>query len=99
MSFDVLNLYTNIQHSFGLKALDYWLENHPESLHARFNKGFVLKCGKFILRNNNIKFNNESYNQIKNTAIGTIFIPTYASLSMGYFEINFIVAELLKMEK
>ena len=43
VTFDVVNLYTNIPHTFGLEALDYWLENHPESLHARFNKEFVLE--------------------------------------------------------
>ena len=35
------------------------------------------------------KFNNEFYNQIKGTAMGIIFTPTYATLSMGYFEIQF----------
>ena len=80
VTFDVFNLYTNIPHTFGLEALDYWTENHPESLHE-----FVLECAKFILQNNNMKFNNEFYNQIKGTAMGTIFAPTYATLSMGYF--------------
>ena len=89
VTFDVVNLYTNIPHTFGLEALDYWLENHPESLHARFNKEFVLECAKFILQNKNIKFNNEFYNQIKGAAMGTIFALTYATLSMGYFEIKF----------
>ena len=88
MTFDVVNLYTNIPHTFGLEALYYWLENHPETLHARFNKEFVLECEKFILQNNNMKFNNEYYNQIKGTIMGTIFAPTYATLSMGYFEIK-----------
>ena len=35
-----------------------------------------------------MKFNNEYYNQIKGTAMGTIFAPTYATLSMGYSEIK-----------
>ena len=78
------NLYTNIPHTFGLEGLDYWLKNHPEGLHGRFNKEFVLECAKLILQNNNTKFNNEFYNQIKGTALGTIFAPTYATLSMGY---------------
>ena len=62
VGFDVVNLYTNIPHAFGLEALNYWLENYPECLHARFNKEFVLECAKFILQNDNIKFNNEFYN-------------------------------------
>ena len=35
-----------------------------------------------------MKFNNEFHNQIKGTAMGTIFPPTYSTLSMGYFEIK-----------
>ena len=96
MTFDVVNLYTNIPHTFGLEALDYWLENHPESLHARFNKEFVLECAKFILQNNNMKFNNEFYNQIKGTAIDTIFAPIYTTLPIGYFEIKLYSARTFK---
>ena len=88
LTFDVVNLYTNIPHTFGLEALDYWLENHPESLHARFNKEFVLEFANFMLQNNNMKFNNEFYNQIKGAAISTIFAPIYATISMEYFEIK-----------
>ena len=35
-----------------------------------------------------MKFNNKFYNQIKGTAMGTIFAPTDATLSMGYFEVK-----------
>ena len=35
-----------------------------------------------------MRFNNEFYNQIKGTAMVTIFAPTYATLSTGYFEIK-----------
>ena len=94
MTFDIVNLYTNILHTFGLEALDYRLENHSEILHARFNKEFVLECAKFILQNNNMKFNNEFYNQIKGTSMGTIFTSTYATLSMRFLKSNFIVSAL-----
>ena len=89
VTFDVVNLCTNILHTFRLEVLNHWLENHPESLHARFNKEFVLECGKFVLQNNNMEFNNEFYNQIKGTTMGTIFTPAYTTLSMGCFEIKF----------
>ena len=32
-----------------------------------------------------MKFNNEFHNQIKGTAMGKIFGPTYATLSIEYF--------------
>ena len=44
VTFDVASICTNIPHTFGLEALDCWIENHPESLHGRFNKEFVLEC-------------------------------------------------------
>ena len=59
-----------------------------ESLHARLNKEFVVEYTKFILQISNMKCNNESYNQIKGTAIGIIFAPPYATFSMEYFEIK-----------
>ena len=80
VTFDVVNFYTNIPHTFGLETLDYWLENHPESLHVKFNKEFVLECATFILQNSDMKLNNEFYNQIKGTAIGTILAPTYTTI-------------------
>ena len=88
MTLDVVNLCTNIPHTFGLEALDYWLKNHPKSLYARFNKEFLLECAELILQNNNMKFNNEFYNQIKGTAMNTIFAPIQATLLMGYFGIK-----------
>ena len=88
MTFNVVILYTNIPRTLGLEALDYWVANHPESLHAGFHKEVVLECKKFILQSNNMKFNDESYNQIKDIAMGTIYAATSATLSMGYFEIK-----------
>ena len=35
-----------------------------------------------------MKFNNGFYNQIKGTVMGTIYAPTYATLSMRCFEIK-----------
>ena len=49
VTFDVVNLYTNIPHTFGPEAMESWLENYSESLHTKFNKEFVLECAKFVL--------------------------------------------------
>ena len=48
-----------------------------------------------FLHNNN----NEFYNQIRGTAMGTIFAPTYTTLSMGYFEIKLYSACTFKHEE
>ena len=41
------------------------------------------------IENNHCTFNDEFYKQISETAMGTIFAPTYATLTMGYFEVHF----------
>ena len=56
----------------------------------------MLECSKFILQTNNIKFNNELFNQIKGTAMSTIFTSNYATLSMGYFNFKLYKAYNLK---
>lgn len=88
VTFDVVSLYTSIPHKYGLEAISYWIETYPLTLHNRFSKEFILEGIKIILENNNCTFNDEFYHQISGTAMGTIFAPTYASLTMGYFELK-----------
>ena len=89
VTFDVKSLQTSIPYKYGLEAISVWTEKHPDSLHSRFSKGCVLESIKIILENNNCTFNDEFYRQISGTAMGTIFSITYATLTMGYFEIHF----------
>ena len=89
VTFDIKRLYTSIPHDYGLETISFMTEKHPDSLHSRFSKGFVLESIKIILENNNCTFNDEFYRQISGTAMGTIFAPTYATLTMGYFEVHF----------
>ena len=44
---------------------------------------------KIILENNNCTFNDEFYRQISRASMGPVFAPTYATLTMGYFEVHF----------
>ena len=81
-------MYTSIPHKFDLEAIDYFLTKYQEDLHPRFRKVFLLESANFILKNNTLTFDSESYLQIKGTAMGTIFAPTYANLTMGYHEIE-----------
>ena len=69
-------LYSNISHEYGLEAIECWLDKFPKSLHPRFSKEVVLENVEFILENNNLKFDNDYFNQIKSTVNGTIFTPT-----------------------
>ena len=87
--FDVKSLCPSIPHNHGLQTISFWIEKNLDSLHSRFSKGSVLESITIILENNNCTFNNEFYRQISGTAMGTTFAPTYATLTMGYFEVRF----------
>ena len=72
-----------------MKAIEYWLDKYPELIHSRFNKSFILEVLKLVLKNNHFVFNEEFVHQIPGNAMGTIFAPTYTTLVMLYFEIQF----------
>ena len=38
VSYDVTSLYTNINHDLSIKAMEYWINKHPESLDQRLNR-------------------------------------------------------------
>ena len=86
VSFDVTNLYSNISHTLGIEAIKYWLDKYPNCIHRRFSKNFILEAISIILENNNFTFHDKIYNQVKGTAMGTKFAPTYATLVLAYLE-------------
>lgn len=86
VSFDVISLYTNIPHTLGLEAINYWIDRHPNTLNTRFSKEFILEGLKLVLENNHFHFDEEFFLQTKGTAMGTKVAPTYATLVMGYLE-------------
>ena len=85
-SFDVTSLYSNISHSLGLEAVQFWLDKYPQDLNERFPKSFVLEAMKIVLNNNTFVFGSKNYKQVLGTAMGTKFAPTYATLVLGYLE-------------
>ena len=54
----------------------------------RFNNQFILDAADFILKNNSLTFDSMFFLQLKGTAMGTVFAPTYANLTMAYHEIQ-----------
>ena len=86
VSLDVVSLYFNIPHDLGRTAVEFGLERHPELIHNRFLKGFILEGLSIILENNSFSFNGSFYYQQKDTAMGTKVAPTYATLVLVYLE-------------
>ena len=85
-SFDVTSLYTNITHELGVHSIKFWLDKHPESLHPRFNKQFVIDSITLILTNNSFTFDDKIFLQKKGTAMRTKMAPSYATLVLGFLE-------------
>ena len=83
---DIVSLYTNISHELGIQALSYWTEKLRHLIPERFTIDFILDSTKFILSNNYFKFDSMMYLQLIGTAIGTIFAPPYACLTVGFLE-------------
>ena len=88
VSFDVVSLYTSIPHDLGLTAIEYWIDNYTTSLPRPFSKEFILEAISHVLRENTFSFDNKHYRQLQGTAMGTKIAPTYATLVIGYLEVN-----------
>ena len=87
-TFDIKSLYTTIPHGYGLEAVRYWIENHRASINERFPTEFILEAIHLILTNNNFLFDDVFFHQLMGTAMGSIFAPTYAGLTVGYLELK-----------
>ena len=85
---DISKMYPNIKLALGLFAVNYWLNRHPELLHKRFPKKFVLDALTIVMENSICTFNDEFFKLKDGTATGTTVAPTYANLVMGFLETN-----------
>ena len=82
-TFDVVGLYTNILHTFGLEAVKYFLLKYKEDIHPRFKISVILESIDFIFKNNICVFDDEYFLQLQGTAMGNVFAPTYRNASKG----------------
>ena len=87
-TFDVVGVYTNIPNTFNLELVRYFLLKYDENIHQRFNIPFILESNDVILKSNTFIVDNEHYLQLQDTAMDTVFVPTYANLCIGYHEIK-----------
>ena len=84
---DVVGLYPSTPHEAGLQALEEALENRN---HKQIPTDKLLKMAQFVLKNNFFEFNNDVFQQISGTAIGTKFAPPYACIFIDQIETNFL---------
>ena len=86
ISLDVKDLYTNIDNSLGLQAVEYYMDKHPELVHPRLGKEFLLQTLKHLQENIYFEFNSSVYMQVNGCAMGRDYGPPWATLSIGYLE-------------
>lgn len=80
---DVSNLYTNIVIEKGLKTVKKFLKKYPEENRPDEE---LLQLLDINLNRNDFEFNGDYYLQIKGTAMGKKFAPSYANIFMADWE-------------
>ena len=80
---DVDSLYTNIETKLGLEAIRKWFLKYPD---PRRPEKQLLKLLEIHLNRNDFEFNSQFYLQIKGTAMGKKFAPSYANIFMADWE-------------
>jgi hypothetical protein len=78
----------------GVRAVEHYLNNRPKP-HIPTTH-FLLQLVRFILQRNNFHFMGEHYEQRCGTAMGTRMAPSYANLTMGLFESEFMERQQYK---
>ena len=82
-SLDVDSLYTNIDIQSGILAVEKILAKYPDQ--GRPDEA-ILQLLEINLRRNDFEFNEEYFLQIKGTAMGKRFAPSYANIFMADWE-------------
>ena len=82
-SIDIDSLYTNIETRAGLEAVKIMFDKYPDSSRPEEE---LLELLEINLTRNDFEFNNKYYLQIKGTAMGKRFAPSYANIYMALWE-------------
>ncbi|KAL2078819.1 hypothetical protein ACEWY4_026504 [Coilia grayii] len=80
---DIDSLYTNIETQAGLEAVKDWLKRYPD---PKRPDSLLLQLLEINLTKNDFEFNGQFYLQIKGTAMGKRFAPSYANIYMAQWE-------------
>ena len=83
VTLDVEAMYTNIDHESGLTAVKKAFEENPDPTRPDQH---ILDLLELSLKNNDFQFNGETFLQIKGTAMGKKYAPSYANIFMAHFE-------------
>lgn len=85
---DIDSLYTNIDTPTGLEAVKKIMPKYPDS--------HILKLLEINLTQNDFEFDSKFYLQVKGTAMGKKFAPSYANIFIADWEQTALAASALK---
>jgi len=80
---DVESLYTNIPIPDGIECIKQALTNNPQK--NRPDK-YILQLLEITLTRNDFQFDNQTFLQIKGTAMGKKYAPSFANIFMHFWE-------------
>lgn len=80
---DIDSLYTNIETKAGLAAVQEFFSKYPDKHRPEKE---ILQLLEINLTRNDFQFNSEWFLQIKGTAMGKRFAPSYANIFMAKWE-------------
>ncbi|KAL6458590.1 hypothetical protein MHYP_G00320620 [Metynnis hypsauchen] len=80
---DIDSLYTNIETSAGLEAIKDWFIRYPDENRPDEH---LIKLLEINLTKNDFEFDSKFYLQVKGTAMGKRFAPSYANIFMAKWE-------------
>ena len=83
VSFDIINMFPNIDNNLGLSSLKHYLDLCSKNIPPT---NCLLEALELCLTCNNSIFNNENYLQIEGTARGPHMPCSYADIAMADFE-------------
>ena len=83
VTMDVDSMYTNIDHESGMATIKQAFKDNPDPNRPDQH---ILDLLELSLRNNDFVFNGETFLQIKGTAMGKKYAPSYANIFMAHFE-------------
>ncbi|XP_056380387.1 uncharacterized protein LOC130275860 [Hyla sarda] len=90
-SIDVEALYSSIRHVDGLRAVSYYLQTR--GIHFRTHSEYVIQLLEFLLTHNYFIFDSRYYHQLRGTAMGSPVAPSYANLTLGWWESTIVFGE------
>ena len=80
---DAVGLYPNIPHEEGLASLRRFLDARTEK---KVTTETLVELAEIVVKNNIFQINEKTLKELRGTAIGTKFAPSYAILFMADLE-------------